>query len=196
MGGGDKPLLRLGGRSLMDWQIDSLTPQTEALAVSANGDPARFAHTGLPVLPDTEPGQLGPLAGILAGLDWANGLTGIKALLTVAGDCPFLPADLAARLAEPLEAGAMAAIAASGGRHHPVIGLWRLELVEGLRRFLVDEGERKAGFWAKRAGAVEVAWPDQPVDPFFNLNRPEDMDSAGGMMEQWLDQAGRGRLEG
>jgi len=195
MGGGDKPLLSLGGRSLMDWQIDSLTPQVEALAISANGDAARFAHTGLPVLPDLQPGQLGPLAGILAGLDWASGLTGIKALLTVAGDCPFLPADLAARLAEPMEAGAMAAIAASGGRQHPVIGLWRLELAEGLRRFLVDEGERKAGFWAKRAGAVEMAWPDQPVDPFFNLNRPEDLDSAGGMMEQWMAQAGRGRLD-
>lgn len=190
LGGGDKPLTPLGGRPILERLVAVLTPQVSALAISANGDPERFAGFGLPVLPDPLPDYPGPLAGLLAGLEWASKLTGVKALLSVAGDTPFLPADLANRLSL---AGGSAAIASSGGRRHPVIGLWSTSLAGELRRFLVEEGERKAGFWAERAGAVTVDWSDQPFDPFFNINRPGDLDLAQEMMEQWSGTAGGGK---
>jgi molybdopterin-guanine dinucleotide biosynthesis protein A len=193
LGGGDKPLTLLGGRPILERLVAVLAPQVSALAVSANGDPGRFAGFGLPVLADPLPDYPGPLAGLLAGLEWASKLTGVKVLLSVAGDTPFLPADLGAHLSQAVEAGAPAAIACSGGRRHPVIGLWSISLAGELRRFLVEEGERKAGLWAERAGAVTVEWPDQPFDPFFNINRPGDLDLAQQMMEQWNGAAGGGK---
>ncbi|HVI52065.1 MAG TPA: molybdenum cofactor guanylyltransferase MobA [Candidatus Sulfotelmatobacter sp.] len=175
LGGGDKPLRLLAGRPILARLIASFAPKVSAMAISANGDPARFAAFGLPVLADPVPGHPGPLAGLLAGLEWAGTLPDVKALLTLPGDTPFLPDDLADRLGERVEAGAGAAVASSGGRRHPVAGLWPLSLAASLRRFLVDEGERKVGLWAERAGAATVEWSSGPVDPFFNINHPDDL---------------------
>jgi len=175
LGGGDKPLRPLGGRPILERLVEGFAPRLAALAISANGDPARFAAYGLPVLADPLPDYPGPLAGLLAGLEWAAALPDVKALLTLPGDTPFLPDDLALRLGLPLEAGAAAAIAASGGRRHPVAGLWRVSLADDLRRFLVAEGERKVGLWAERVGAVTVEWPVTGRDPFFNINHPDDL---------------------
>lgn len=173
MGGGDKPLLHLHGRPLLAHVIERLTPQVQALAISANGDPARFAAFGLPVLADPLPGQPGPLVGVLAGLDWAAGL-GADALLCVAGDTPFLPADLVAQLAAP---GGLAMAASPGPdgslRPHPTVALWPLTLRAALRAAL-DQGERRVGRWALEQGAVVVPF-DGPPDPFLNLNTPQDL---------------------
>ena len=175
LGGGDKGATLIDGRSVLSRLTESLAPQVGALALNANGDAGRFAALGLPVLADPA-GAEGPLAGILAGLDWAAA-QGRSWLLTVPTDTPFLPGDLVLRLAHGLSQGG-AAIAASGGREHPVIGLWPVALGEPLRRFLVAEGRRKAGEWARLCGAVAVEWPDTPVDPFLNLNAPADVELA------------------
>lgn len=174
LGGCDKGLTAVGARTILARVVATVAPQVAALALNANGDPARFAGLGLPVLADSVEGFAGPLAGILAGLDWAAARPGCGWLLSVPTDTPFLPADLAERLAAAIAAGAPAAIATSGGRGQPVIGLWPVGLAGALRRFLVERGERKAGLWVRQVGAVEVAWPVDPVDPFFNVNTAGD----------------------
>lgn len=172
MGGGDKPLALLGGERLLDRVITRLAPQVDALALNANGDPSRFG-IGLPVIADPLPGHPGPLAGLLAGFDFAV-RRGADRLLTVSGDCPLLPLDLAARLAAGM-GEAPAAIAASGGREHPVIGLWDTALAPVLRALLVEEGERRVRAFTNRIGAVTVDWPTEPYDPFLNINTPDDL---------------------
>lgn len=164
MGGGDKGEILIGGRSILDRQIAALAPQVAALALSANGPADRFASYRLPVLPDPAEAE-GPLAGLLAGLDWAAAM-GFTRLLSVPCDLPFLPRDLAMRLGQD-----GAAIAASDGRTHPVIGLWPVTLRDDLRRFVFVEGGCRVGDWAERSGAALVEWPD---DPFVNVNRPDD----------------------
>jgi len=144
MGGGDKTLLALGGRPLLDHVVARLTPQVGSLALNANGDPARFAASGLSVLADTVEGHAGPLAGILTGLEWAAANTASEALVTAAGDTPFLPADLVATLvAAAAGRPGSIAVASSGGRRHPTFALWPLGLRQALRRFLVDEDNRR-----------------------------------------------------
>lgn len=170
MGGGDKPLLRLHGQPILSHVIARIAPQVEALAISANGDPARFAAQGLPVLADPLPGFPGPLAGILAGMDWAAGL-GIGRLLSVPGDTPFLPRDLVARMQQ-----APFPMAASEGRTHPVVAIWPVALRDRLRQALID-GERRVGRFAAACGAERVDFADAP-DPFFNINTPEDLAAA------------------
>ena len=184
MGGGDKPLRLLAGRPLLDHVIDRLRPQVAGLVLNANGDPARFAGYGLPVTADSIPDYAGPLAGILAGLDWtAANRPDCPLIASVATDAPFLPADLVARLADAMAAaGADLACAASGGQAHPVIGLWPVRLRDDLRRALVDEGLRKVDVWTARHRLVEVPFPDQPIDPFFNANRPEDLERAAALL--------------
>ncbi len=178
MGGGDKILRLVSGRTMLDRVIERVRPQVGALAVSANGDPARFGAAGLPVLPDTVPGLPGPLAGILAGLDWAAALPGVTHLASFAGDTPFLPRDLVARLGAALPGGADAACAASAGRLHPVFGLWPLDGRAGLRAALVGEHLRKVEDWARRHRLTVVDFPAVPFDPFFNVNRSEDLAAA------------------
>lgn len=184
MGGGDKPLRLLGGRPLLAHVIERLRPQVAGLVLNANGDPARFAAFGLPVVADSIPDYAGPLAGILAGLDWtAAQRPDCPMIATVATDAPFLPTDLVARMAQALAGeGADLACAASGGRTHPVIGLWPVRLRDDLRRALVDEGVRKVDVWTARYRLVQVAFPDRPVDPFFNANRPDDLDEAARLL--------------
>jgi molybdopterin-guanine dinucleotide biosynthesis protein A len=180
MGGGDKPLRRLAGRTILDRVIARLGPQCDALILNANGDPARFAETGLPVVPDSVPDFAGPLAGILAALDWAaTHRPEIAEVVSVAADTPFLPHDLVARLRAACDkAGTPLACAESGGQAHPVNALWRVDLREDLRHALTVEDMRKIDRWTARHGIAHADWPTQPYDPFFNANRPEDINEA------------------
>ena len=173
LGGGDKGLRTIGGETLLARILARLGPARAA--INANGDPARFAEFGLPVLPDPIPEQPGPLAGVLAAMEWA----GEGYVATVPGDAPFLPRDLLARLAAERDAaGAEIAVAESGGQIHPVVALWPVARAAELRRAIVEEGLRKVERWIDRHRAVRVEFPVEPVDPFFNVNRPEDLDEA------------------
>ena len=185
MGGGDKTLRLLGGLPLLERVIERLRPQIDALVLNANGDPARFARCALPVVPDSVPGFAGPLAGVLAGLDWAaTHRSDCHYVVSVATDAPFLPADLVVRLAEGLdEAGADLSCATSGGRSHPVFGLWPVRLRDDLRGALVDQGIRKVDLWTARHKLATVPFSDLPVDPFFNANRPEDFAAAEALLK-------------
>lgn len=170
MGGGDKPLLALGGRPMLAHVIDRLAPQAAALALSVNGDPARFAAFGLPALADEDPNRPGPLAGMLAGLDHAAA-RGLPLVAVAPGDTPFLPRDLVARLAGALQ-GAPIAYAVAGGRDHPACALIRVELRAPLRAALAA-GVRRVGAWMRDMGAAEAEFPDP--EAFFNVNRPADL---------------------
>ena len=180
MGGGDKPMREIGGRTILDHVIERLEPQCDGLVLNANGDPVRFARFGLPVVADTIEGYPGPLAGILAALEWtAANRPGVEWVVSAAGDCPFLPRDLVARLQQARSAeGADLAVAASGGQAHPVIGLWKVALRDELRHALVDEDLRKIDRWTARYRLATVAWPVEPVDPFFNANTVDDLAEA------------------
>ncbi len=185
MGGGDKCLKPLAGRPILAHVIERAAPQVAALALNANGDPARFAGFGLPVVADVVEGFAGPLAGVLTGLDWAAANAPDCAwIASFACDAPFLPKDLVARMLAAVEAAdAALACAASAGRAHPVFGLWRLGLREDLRRAMEDEGIRKVDLWTARHKLVEADFPEVEtargrLDPFFNTNRPEDLEEA------------------
>lgn len=176
MGGGDKGLIRLGGRLVLDHVLDRLKPQVSQVMLNANGDPTRFAHYGLPVVPDSVEGFAGPLAGVLAGLEWARDNTQAEWVATAATDTPFFPVDFVTRMLAAIEAaGADMACAASDGRHHPVFGLWPVRLAADLRHALVEEDIRKVDLWTARHKLVAVEFATQPHDPFFNVNRPEDV---------------------
>ncbi len=183
MGGGDKPLRMLGGRPLLDHVLERLRPQAAALVLNANGDPARFQGYGLPVVPDGLPDHPGPLAGILAALDWAAAHhPGLPWVASAPGDSPFIPGDLVARLHAGREAaGVPLACARSGGQAHPPIGLWPVFLREDLRAALTA-GERKIDRWTARHGCAHADWPTQPLDPFFNANTPEELAEAGRLL--------------
>ncbi len=180
MGGGDKPMRKIAGRTILERVIARLAPQCDGLILNANGDPARFAAFGLPVIADGVPDFPGPLAGILAALDWAAvNRPEVAFMLSAAADCPFLPRDLVARLsAARQEQDAALAVAASDGQSHPVIGLWRVALRDELRHALVEEDIRKIDRWTARYKLATVAWPTDPVDPFFNANTIEDVAEA------------------
>ena len=177
MGGGDKPMRRIGGRTILERVIARLMPQCDGLILNANGDPARFAPFDLPVIPDTVENFPGPLAGILAALDWAAAnRPDVSWILSAPGDCPFLPRDLVARLHHARAAeDAEIAIAASDGQSHPVIGLWSVALREPLRHALVVEGVRGVGRWTERNRLATVEWPVETLDPFFNANTTDDL---------------------
>ena len=180
MGGGDKGLIRIGGATILERALARVGPQCAGLIINANGDPARFARFGLPVVADDVEGFAGPLAGILAGLDWlAANEPAIGWLASVPGDCPFLPRDLVRRLnAARTAARVPLACAKSGDWRHPVVGLWRVDLRADLRRAVVAEGLRKIEVWTARHGVALAEWPADPVDPFFNVNTPEDAAAA------------------
>lgn len=180
MGGGDKALIRIGTSTILDRVLERLKPSCAGIILNANGDPARFAPFGLPIIPDDVAGFAGPLAGILAGLTWvARHQPSIEWVVSAPGDCPFLPRDLVERLhTARLAAGTPLACAQSGDWRHPVAGLWRVDLRDDLRRALVDEGLRKIEIWTARHGVALARWPTEPVDPFFNVNTPEDVREA------------------
>jgi molybdopterin-guanine dinucleotide biosynthesis protein A len=176
MGGGDKALIPIGGVTILDRVLALLRPVCDGIVLNANGDPARFARFGLAVVPDSVPDFAGPLAGILAGLDWAAAnRPDLAWMASVPGDCPFLPHDLVARLHEArAKASAPLACARSGDWRHPVAALWPVALRDDLRHALVVEDLRKIEVWTARHGIAIAEWPDTPVDPFFNVNTPED----------------------
>jgi molybdopterin-guanine dinucleotide biosynthesis protein A len=180
MGGGDKAAIRIGGRTILERVLARLHPACADIVLNANGDPARFAGYGLTVVADSVADFPGPLAGILAGLDFAAAhRPEIEWMVSVPGDCPFLPADLVARLHEARIAEKKPlACAQSGEWRHPVAALWRVDLREDLRHALVVEDLRKIEIWTSRHGIALARWPDTPVDPFFNVNTPEDVTKA------------------
>jgi molybdenum cofactor guanylyltransferase len=180
MGGGDKPMRQIAGRTILARVIARLKPQCDALILNANGDPARFAAFGLPVIPDTVENFPGPLAGILAVLDWAaTNRPEVSWILSAAADCPFLPRDLVSRLHRArADENAQLAVAASDGQSHPVIGLWSVGLREELRHALVVEDVRKIDRWTARYRLATVTWSAEPLDPFFNANTVDDIAAA------------------
>lgn len=179
MGGGDKGLLQLGGQSLLSRVIDRLEPQVAGLALNANGDASRFRNFGLPVLPDSIGGFVGPLAGVLAGLDWAAG-QGAESIVTAAADTPFFPPDLVPSLllaGEGMDAPLVLAATPDPKRgqvRHPTFGLWPVSLRDDLQAALND-GLRKVVMWTDRHAGRETVFPVGAVDPFFNVNTPEDL---------------------
>ncbi len=178
IGGGDKALRVVGGQTVLARLIERMTPQVTRLILNANEDAARFAEYGLPVVGDDLPDRPGPLAGVLAGLDWtARVAPEVQWVVTVPGDAPFLPSDLVVRL-HAVRGEATLACAASGGRMHPVVTLWPVALRHDLRRALVDEDLHKVGAYVTRHSPTLVKWPIEDVDPFFNVNTQADLTEA------------------
>ncbi len=174
MGGGDKGLLKIGERTLLDLVIDRLSPQVDGLALNANGDPSRFKGFGLPVLPDTIAEYPGPLAGVLAGLDWATE-QGASHIVTAAADTPFFPADLVPRLMlASEEQDKPIALARTENGRHPTFGLWPVALRGDLRAAL-EAGVRKVVQWTDSHGTAMADFPVVGFDPFFNVNTPDDL---------------------
>ena len=180
MGGGDKCLRPLAGETLLARVIARAAPQVGPLILNANGAPERFAAYDLPVVADVVEGHAGPLAGILTALDWAaDHAPDCPLVASFATDAPFLPRDLVETMADARDlAGADLACAASKGRAHPVFGLWPVELRADLRQALVEREERKIDRWTASHRLVEVSFPSDPVDPFFNANRRDDLAEA------------------
>jgi molybdopterin-guanine dinucleotide biosynthesis protein A len=185
MGGGDKTLIRVGEETILERAMARLGPQCAGLLINANGDVSRFARFGLPVVADDIENFAGPLAGILAGLDWvAANVPTVAWVVSVPGDCPFLPRDLVSRLhAARMASELPLACARSGEWRHPVVGLWPVALRHDLRRAL-DAGLRKIEAWTEAHGVALAAWPAEPVDPFFNVNTPQDAAEAERMAER------------
>ncbi len=180
MGGGDKCLQMLGGNTLLARVIDCARPQVDELILNANGDPSRFSQFGLPVISDAIDGFAGPLAGVLTGLEWArDNRPACNWVASFACDAPFAPSDLVSRLSDVIKnQNGDLACATSNDRDQPVFGLWPVALAEDLRAAIVNEGIRKVDVWTARYRLVRAAWSVDPVDPFLNVNRPEDLDTA------------------
>ncbi len=179
MGGGDKGLLQLGGQPILRRVIDRLVPQVDMVALNANGDPARFDAFDLPVLPDSIDGYAGPLAGVLAGLDWAAKM-GADSIVTVAADTPFFPCDLVPRLLIESEGMANPLVLAAtpdpkrGQVRHPTFGLWPVSLRDDMRAAL-NNGLRKVVLWTDQHNGRQAVFDSNGIDPFFNVNTPEDL---------------------
>ena len=180
MGGGDKGLIELAGRPVLDHVVDRLAAQVSRIVLNANGDPGRFAKYGLPVIADTVDGFAGPLAGVLTGLSWAaDHAPQARWVVTVATDTPIFPVDLVGQMSGAVEHHAAdMACAASGGRHHPVFGLWPVSLKDDLQSALVNDDIRKVDVWTARHKLVAVEFSAAGFDPFFNVNRPDDVSEA------------------
>lgn len=174
MGGGDKTRVMVAGRTILERTAERLGPQCRGLLLSVAAFPHPAPDAFIAVTDDIVDG--GPLAGILAGLDWAAAhLPNVATLVTVSGDCPFIPADLVSRLEDARRGGRKPlACARSGNWMHPVIGLWPVDLRHGLRHALTAEKLRKVEAFMARHGVAVAEWPAEPVDPFFNVNTPAD----------------------
>jgi molybdenum cofactor guanylyltransferase len=190
MGGRDKSLLELGGRPMIAHVIERLAPQVGRLVINANGDPARFARFGLPVIADREGDFAGPLAGLQAGMDWTRAhAPSAGRIITAACDTPFFPSNLAQKLQDAARAAsADIALAAFGGQSHFVFALWPVALAEDLSAYLAS-GERKVQRWIERHSHVAVAFPAREIggtslDPFFNINTPEELAEAEALLRK------------
>ena len=180
MGGGDKGLLSLHGRPILDHVLERLAPQVDRIVINANGDPGRLASYGLPIAADPIEGFAGPLAGVLAGMEWAAGhCPGADWIVTAATDTPFFPENLVSRFEQSIAAErADMACAASAGRTHPVFGLWPVSLAPDLNHAMASEGVRKVDLWTARYRLAIVEFAHEPYDPFFNVNQPADLAEA------------------
>lgn len=188
MGGGDKALIEIGGVTILARVLTRLRPQCAGLLLNANGDATRFTQFGVPVVADSVPDFAGPLAGLLSGLDdVASHHPHIEWVVSAPGDCPFLPRDLVPRLHEArIAKGTRLACASSGEWRHPLAGLWAVALREDLRRALAD-GTRRIEAWTARHGIAMARWDDRPVDPFFNVNAPQDRAKAETIARDYPD---------
>ena len=190
MGGGDKGLLDLAGKPMLAHVVERLAPQVGRIVLNANGDPGRFAASGLPVVADPLPGFPGPLAGVLAGMRWSRAnAPAARWIVTAAGDAPLLPQDLVARCLLALQdrPGAIA-LAQSAGGLHPVIGLWPVALADDLEAELAA-GVRKVLAWTDRHGTVAVPFAfvrvgGRDIDPFYNANTPAELDALRALLAQ------------
>ena len=184
MGGGDKSLHSLAGRPILAHVIERVRPQVSVLLLNANGDPARFQGFGLPVEGDVIEDFAGPLAGILTGLEWAGAhVPDCRWVASFPTDAPFLPRDLVRRMVASVGAeDAHIGCATSGGRTHPVVGLWPVGLAGDLRRAMTEDGVRKIDQWTAGYRVAYVEYAAAPVDPFFNVNRPGDLERAEGLL--------------
>ncbi|TYC63224.1 molybdenum cofactor guanylyltransferase MobA [Rhodobacterales bacterium] len=189
MGGGDKSLLDVGGRTMLDVILDRLAPQVPEIVLNANGDPQRFAHTGLKVVADPVGEYAGPLAGVLAGLSYASdNARHVTHVVSVAGDTPFFPHSLVAHLCAAVPAGMpVIALASSSDKLQPVFGLWPVDLLPDLTKWLEKGKSGKVLAFVDRHDSVEVAFDsdrDTGLDPFFNANHPDDLDTVRGAMSR------------
>lgn len=193
LGGGHKGLLRVGGRTILDRVAEVLRLGCATVVLNANGDPTTFGALGLAVVADTLPDRPGPLAGVLAAMDWAaTAQPTATHVVTAPGDTPFLPIDLLARLEAALrETGATLACARSGDAAHPVAALWPVALRHDLRTAVADEGLRKVGLFLARHRLAYADWPIAPLDPFFNVNTPEDLAEAEAIAARSLLEVNR-----
>lgn len=191
MGGGDKSMNTVGGVPILERVVARIKPQVGTLILNANGNPSRFAELGLPVVADVLDDHPGPLAGVLTGMEWSRAMRpSVPWIATVATDAPFVPLDLIARLAAAAEAaGALIACAQSNGRTHPPFAVWSIDLADDLKTALVDEGLRKIDAWTARHPIVHVEFSTDPVDPFFNVNKPDNLAEADALA-QAVDEAG------
>jgi molybdenum cofactor guanylyltransferase len=180
LGGGDKSLRPIGGRTALERIMERVTPQVARLIINANADPHRFDAFGLPVVADSLPDNPGPLAGVLAALEWTSAIEPeIAWVLTLPGDAPFIPRDVVSRLHAARQLNdTMLACAASRGRTHPVIALWPVSIRDALREAIADSGIRKIEAFTERYRRATEEWPVTPVDPFFNINTPKDLEEA------------------
>jgi molybdopterin-guanine dinucleotide biosynthesis protein A len=189
MGGGDKSLRPLGGKPILARIIDRLRPQVSEIVINANGDASRFAAFGLPVVADSVAGFAGPLAGVHAGLEWVRAnRPNVSHVVTVATDTPFFPIDLVRRFLAESHDDSTLLVARSEAGTHPVIGLWPVGLAAELKASL-EQGDRKVGAWTEDHGAVEVSFPPADIggkliDPFFNINAPEDLAAAETLLKK------------
>lgn len=188
MGGGDKGFKQIGGQPMLARVINRIGPQVERLIINANGDPDRFIDFDLPVIPDDLPDHPGPLAGILAAMDYAAELTPENLILSIPADCPFLPHDLAPKLLALLKLhDSRISIAHSGGLAQPAVALWDISLRHDLRRALEGEGLRKIDLFTAQYSTTSVDWPITPYDPFFNANTPDDLALAESIASRYAD---------
>jgi len=180
MGGGDKCMRPLLGRPILDWVTERAVPQTSYMIINANGDASRFQDYALPVVADSVEGFQGPLAGILAAMEWgASQHPDVKWIVSFPADAPFVPAGLVQRYLDAAEdQGADLVSARSAGRVHPVCGLWSTSLAGDLRHALTQENVRKIDRWTARHRLAEVAFETDPYDPFFNINESDDLKRA------------------
>jgi len=187
MGNADKAFVRLNNQPLLAHVLARITPQVDRIIINANGDPKRFSAFDLPVVPDTISDFPGPLAGVLTAMDWVrNNQPQCKWLVSIPVDTPFAPPDLVARLSQSIrDNDADMACAKSKDRAHPVVGLWPVELADNLRSAMTEDDIRKVDLWTARFKLAQTEFDTDPVDPFFNINRPEDIEQA----EKFLQEA-------
>src|SRR5438105_2885612 len=186
MGGADKAFLKLGGATLIECAIARARPQVDDLIINASGDLSRFDSLGCQVIADRIGGFLGPLAGILSGFEWMRANRAeAHWLASFACDCPFFPGDMVERLiAETQRHDVRIALAASGGRHHPVFAVWSADLPITAQSVLCGQGLRKMDDFIAGFPNIRVNFPSAPIDPFFNINTPDDLAQAQALMAE------------